>query len=528
MLTVCAFLSVRLFDAAIYFWMPQINIIILRLIQGRNLRHRMVGRTVVIGDIPWVAQCAEAFLSKIFACSYSIAGLNVLSGNPADHFVHRHTHRVVRGSLVICGRPDGRLSALSTAEAAVCLSVNQASSIQSWGGTCESITIGHNPFQLALTSGAVFLKRKRPLFLCERMLVETDVKEERLALALQRESDGDPASSRRNDQPASMNPLLLWLKCRRNPGVLDFSSSFHDSSVRPRVHRRRSASALIGAYINFEEESDRRRLAAEYQHDEELTVDNVVTEAISERKWGDQARKLFHALDLDGNGFLDEEEFVQGSYRLKTVMSDEQLRSIFREVDGDGSGTLDYDGFLRMLSISDLQSGVQLPPSNRDERGIIQIDATKEKYFGETLRKVNAGKAKNDVDFMLARSQHFSQELYETRIASLQRFVAMTVMFHQMGRRVEQFFEMISFGVLGYRMDRTHSIMRIATTASPVSGADVRQRMRHLQLLKKVQHSINVIATAFLQYKARQATKKVDELEKRLSTLVPSSESGSE
>jgi len=282
------------------------------------------------------------------------------------------------------------------------------------------------------------------------------------------------------------------------------------------------------AYINFEEESDRRRLAAEYQHDEELTVDNVVTEAISERKWGDQARKLFHALDLDGNGFLDEEEFVQGSYRLKTVMSDEQLRSIFREVDGDGSGTLDYDGFLRMLSISDLQSGVQLPLSNRDERGIIQIDATKEKYFGETLRKVNAGKAKNDVDFMLARSQHFSQELYETRIASLQRFVAMTVMFHQMGRRVEQFFEMISFGVLGYRMDRTHSIMRIATTASPVSGADVRQRMRHLQLLKKVQHSINVIATAFLQYKARQATKKVDELEKRLSTLVPSSESGSE
>jgi hypothetical protein len=27
--------------------------------------HRMVGRTVVIGDIPWVAQSAEAFLSKV-------------------------------------------------------------------------------------------------------------------------------------------------------------------------------------------------------------------------------------------------------------------------------------------------------------------------------------------------------------------------------------------------------------------------------------------------------------------------------
>lgn len=65
-----AFHLTRFLDSLIYFWLPQINITILRLIQGRNLRHRMVGRTVVIGDCPWVAQSAEAFLSKIFACSY--------------------------------------------------------------------------------------------------------------------------------------------------------------------------------------------------------------------------------------------------------------------------------------------------------------------------------------------------------------------------------------------------------------------------------------------------------------------------
>lgn len=92
-----AFYITRFFDAFIYFWLPQINVLIIRLFQGRNLRHRMVGRTVVVGDIPWVAQAAEAFLGKIFACSYSIAGCGVLSGNPADHLVHRHTHRVVRG-----------------------------------------------------------------------------------------------------------------------------------------------------------------------------------------------------------------------------------------------------------------------------------------------------------------------------------------------------------------------------------------------------------------------------------------------
>ena len=84
-----AFYITRFFDAFIYFWLPQINVTILRIVQGRNIRHRMVGRTVVIGDIPWVAQAAEAFLGKIFACSYSIAGCGVLSGNPADHLVHR-------------------------------------------------------------------------------------------------------------------------------------------------------------------------------------------------------------------------------------------------------------------------------------------------------------------------------------------------------------------------------------------------------------------------------------------------------
>jgi hypothetical protein len=116
----------------------------------------------------------------------------------------------------------------------------------------------------------------------------------------------------------------------------------------------------------------------------------------------------------------------------------------------------------------------------------------------------NEGKSGRDLDFSAARSQHFVQELYETRVASMQRFVAITVLSHQMGLRVEQFFRRISLGWLGYRMDRTHSIMRIATTASPVSGADVKEQMRHLQLLKRVQHSVHVISLAYLRYKARQ------------------------
>ena len=47
-----------------------------------------------------------------------------------------------------------------------------------------------------------------------------------------------------------------------------------------------------------------------------------------------------------------------------------------------------------------------------------------------------------------------------------------------MGLRVQNFWTYMSFGLLGYDMSRTHSIMRIATTASPVSGAAVRGRMQ--------------------------------------------------
>ena len=160
----------RAFDAAVYIFLPQLMMLLIRLLQRRPLLHRMTARTVVIGDIPWVAQCVEAFLSKLVACSYSATSLSVFSANPADHLVHRMTHRVVRGTLLACGRPDGRLMALTSGEQSVCLAVNQASSIQSMGETCESLTIGHNPYKLPLTAHHVCLKDSRPKYLCEHLL----------------------------------------------------------------------------------------------------------------------------------------------------------------------------------------------------------------------------------------------------------------------------------------------------------------------------------------------------------------------
>eukprot|EP00581_Thalassiosira_minuscula_P013408 CAMPEP_0183716566 /NCGR_PEP_ID=MMETSP0737-20130205/10436_1 /TAXON_ID=385413 /ORGANISM="Thalassiosira miniscula, Strain CCMP1093" /LENGTH=1583 /DNA_ID=CAMNT_0025945857 /DNA_START=119 /DNA_END=4870 /DNA_ORIENTATION=+ len=483
------FYVIRALDACIYFWLPQINITILRLFQGRNLRHRMVGRTVVVGDVPWVAQSAEAFLSKIFACSYSIAGLNVLSGNPADHLVHRHTHRVVRGSLLVCGRPDGRLPALTSLEASTCLSVNQASSIQSIGGTCESITIGHNKSKLPLSHRAIYLKSHRPLFLSEKILDSMDAQEDLVRQRrekLQEEKD-------RQKKGAFLSRIASHCRdmCRRGDGsILDLSLT------RSRQAKRtRSSPSLLGAYVNLEREGRQKRTQDE-DIEEAERVSNAIAHMIKERQGIENTRRMFAQIDANGDGTVSMEEFIEAYQKVDANISKEHLEQLFEEADINGNGTLSFDEFLRVSRMPNLLA--ELSIKNRDSRGLVQVQASQERYFGEELRK----HSQLGVNSMaMSRSQHFSMELYESRIASLQRFVAMTVMFHQMGMRVQTFFPKISFGLFGYRMDRTHSIMRIATTASPVSGADVRERMEELRLILKIERSVQLISRTWKKWR---------------------------
>lgn len=85
----------------------------------------------------------------------------LLPTHPLSPFPACCLNRVVRGSLLAVGRPDGRLNALASAESAVCLSVNQASSIQHFGVTCESFTLGHNPYSLNSTQADLHIPTAR-------------------------------------------------------------------------------------------------------------------------------------------------------------------------------------------------------------------------------------------------------------------------------------------------------------------------------------------------------------------------------
>jgi hypothetical protein len=115
------------------------------------------------------------------------------------------------------------------------------------------------------------------------------------------------------------------------------------------------------------------------------------------------------------------------------------------------------------------------------------VEPSEERFFGAKVVGSMARSGGGDIadQYTVAESQALSMNLYETRVASMQRAVAMYVLFHEMGKRCARFWPNWSLGALRYRMDRTHSIMRIATTASPVSGSEVRSQMLQLALLKE-------------------------------------------
>lgn len=122
-----------------------------RIIHGRPLAARHGKRTIVIVDNPCVHQLTEIFVSKLFSQSYSFVSVDVHGASGMDHFVHRFTHRVVRGVLLAIGRPDGRLGCLAKSEAAVILAAKQAAFICNPDYHCEGsgpeiVTVGHNPF----------------------------------------------------------------------------------------------------------------------------------------------------------------------------------------------------------------------------------------------------------------------------------------------------------------------------------------------------------------------------------------------
>ena len=105
---------IQIADALLFIFLVKIFTWGDRFIGGRPMWARHGKRTIVIVDNPCNHQLVEAFVSKLFAQAYSFCTVEVHGASGLDHFVHRFTHRVVRGLLLAVGRPDGRLAYLCT------------------------------------------------------------------------------------------------------------------------------------------------------------------------------------------------------------------------------------------------------------------------------------------------------------------------------------------------------------------------------------------------------------------------------
>jgi hypothetical protein len=133
-------------DIGIYIFGPWRWTLALRWWQGRPMLARTGRRCVVVGDAPWVHMLLTNYISKLFSLSFGIASIDVQGADATDHLLHTHAHRVVRGSLLFLGIPDGRCSNLQRAEAnAVLLTARQADGIRHWGTGPEIVAVGSDP-----------------------------------------------------------------------------------------------------------------------------------------------------------------------------------------------------------------------------------------------------------------------------------------------------------------------------------------------------------------------------------------------
>ena len=138
--------AIAIADIGVYIFGAWLWTLIIRCCQGRQILARTGKRTLVIGDVTWVNQLLQAYVSKLFALSYGIATIEVHSANPQDRLLHSFGHRVVRGTLIWLGIPDGRRSQeQQAAENAVIMTGKQANGVRNINTGAEIIAIGNNP-----------------------------------------------------------------------------------------------------------------------------------------------------------------------------------------------------------------------------------------------------------------------------------------------------------------------------------------------------------------------------------------------
>ncbi|MEI6437560.1 MAG: hypothetical protein WCO69_02275 [Candidatus Omnitrophota bacterium] len=118
-----------------------------RVFNSRPNFGRLGPPSMAIGDLPFLHQSTESYVTKQGAFSPGSMSMNVRGANPEDHFGARLAHRIVRGTQIVCGLPSEQAS-----RDAVIVTLRQAKGIVNgifgnvFKGGAEVTTIGRGKF----------------------------------------------------------------------------------------------------------------------------------------------------------------------------------------------------------------------------------------------------------------------------------------------------------------------------------------------------------------------------------------------
>ena len=214
---------------------------------------------------------------------------------------------------------------------------------------------------MPLTAKNIFLDRHRPLFLCEKLLAEKEgIEPEKLAMSsgallgaysnLRAESEGEGEGG-----PGSRGASVDLARSSA-ASVGSIMSGSYDPAGVP------SAGGVVALLQRF----------GLYRGTDESQMA--------------QLRSTFDAIDTDGGGSLDVDEFVNAFQRVNPALTEAQCRKIFDEADLDGSGDVDFEEFVEICTLGAGDMLKMLGATNRDASGVLKVNPSDEKYFGEKLR----------------------------------------------------------------------------------------------------------------------------------------------
>jgi len=459
-------------DALLYCFLPLVFSLLLRLLSRRELFARLGKRTLVIGDVPYVHQLLESYVSKLFSLSYSIASIEVHGANPIDHLVHRFTHRVCRGVLLAVGRPDGRLFSQTKAESWILMALQQAKAIVHLGTPPEVLTVGHNPYSKpSVVDRSCCLSQRRPRFICEALpdIDSTENEPMKRMSTFKHVGKQSASASVRELEPTWMvadttegeedtgPPLGAYLLDASDDATKEnFQLIQHIATAQTDVSFHGIRSPELSLHTKSMKQGTRdasQHLPSPSHHSlshhrPEISVHRSVGDLSMHRSvgGGESSQHARH----EQHGGVGHIELARALSGLRgDPFSDISAHSLRRRGAPPGGS---------ILSVS-----IETAAGVRQSSFRHGTSAVKEGKEGRQEGEEGGGSTLDEV------LNHCTalETWYENRYASLERYLSFLVLFHAMAHRVA------SFLPLSFDTSRSQSQLRIATTAAPISAAEI-------------------------------------------------------